>query len=74
MSFSGVGPLVGVEEVLGGNRAEGWLAFNGDEVGVAVRRAEGDPGVSGRRNGELRWEGRLREEAVLKGSGRAWHS
>lgn len=32
----------------------GWLDLNGEEVGVVARRGEGEPGVSGRRKGELR--------------------
>lgn len=51
----------------------GWLALNGDEVGVVARKGEGDPGVSGRRKGELRWEGTASEGVVLtRWSGRAW--
>lgn len=52
----------------------GRLALDGDEVGVTERKGEGEPGVSGRRKGELRWEGTAREGVVfVRWSGRAWN-
>lgn len=62
---------LGVDKVLWDSLGVGWLAFNGDELGVAPRRGEGEPGDSGRRKGELRAEGTPREGVLETWSGRA---